>query len=87
MYEKECQTDFGVTLQGKTAEMEAALRAGQEALMQKEEKVKVLMDQLKIDKQKYDAIREEERLADHKVQGAARDCSSQRSFSEDYIQY
>lgn len=34
--------------------------------MQKEEKVKVLMDQLKIDKQKYDAIREEERLADHK---------------------
>lgn len=66
MYDKECQTEFGVALQGKTAEMEAALRAGQEALMHKEEKVKILMEQLKIDKQKYDVLREEERLAGDK---------------------
>lgn len=67
VYDKACQTEFGVSnLQGKQADMEKALRAEQEALMQKEAKLKQLEDQLKIDKQKYDHLREEERLQERK---------------------
>jgi len=66
VYDKGTQTEFGVALTGKTADMEKALRAEQEALMQKEAKLKVLEDQIKIDKQKYDHLREEERLQEHK---------------------
>lgn len=61
-YDKECQTEIGVKLEGKAKDMEATLRAEQEALMLKEEKVKQLLDQLKLDKAKYDGLREEDRL-------------------------
>lgn len=66
MYDKECQTELGVKLEGKTADMEKQLRAEQAALMQKEEKMKILMEQLKTDKAKYDQMREDERLNEPK---------------------
>lgn len=64
MYDKELQVDLSPALQGNAADMEKQLRKEQEALMAKEEKVKVLMEQLKADKLKYDKLREEERLRD-----------------------
>lgn len=62
MYDKECQTEIGVKLEGTTADMEKEMVKQQQALMEKEEKLKILMEQLKIDKQRYDRIREAERL-------------------------
>lgn len=65
-YDKECQTEIGVKLEGKLADMEKQLREEQAALMQKEEKVKLLMEQLKIDKSKFDQMCEDERLKEPK---------------------
>jgi len=65
-YDKGTQTEFGLALQGKAADMEKELRAAQESLMQREEKCRILMEQLKIDKQKYDQLREDERLQEAK---------------------
>lgn len=83
VYDKGCQTEFGVALKGKEADMEKALRAEQEALMQKEAKLKQLEDQLKIDKQKYDHLREEERLQERKELSAE---EQKRIMSSDSFQ-
>mmetsp|Transcript_15359 Transcript_15359/g.30191 ORF Transcript_15359/g.30191 Transcript_15359/m.30191 type:complete len:592 (+) Transcript_15359:33-1808(+) len=62
VYDIGSQCDLGGSLTGKSAELEQELRKESEMLRQKEAKMKVLMDQLKNDKIKYDQLRDEERL-------------------------
>lgn len=61
-YEVGCQTDGAPVLTGKAKDMEAELQEQLAQMRIKEDKLAKLQDQLKADKLRYDAIREEERL-------------------------